>query len=75
MSSVLASGSSCSPMPDICPLASTARASILADPAPTHAGSGRLSGSSGAGCELLEEADAVRSATRGTGAATASTLA
>eukprot|EP00969_Alexandrium_andersonii_P345908 15290398-Alexandrium_andersonii.AAC.1 len=43
MSSVLASGSSCSPMSDICSLASAARTFIPADPTPTHAGPGRLS--------------------------------
>eukprot|EP00969_Alexandrium_andersonii_P119744 5294620-Alexandrium_andersonii.AAC.1 len=62
-------------MSDICSLASTARASIPANSTPMHVGSGRLSGSSGAGRELLEEADAVPCADRGTGAPTAFTLA
>eukprot|EP00969_Alexandrium_andersonii_P110912 4895650-Alexandrium_andersonii.AAC.2 len=75
MSSVLISGTSCSPMSDICSLVSTVRASAPADPTPTNAGSGRPSGSSGAGRELLEEAAEVPSAERGTCAATASTLA
>eukprot|EP00969_Alexandrium_andersonii_P005335 232084-Alexandrium_andersonii.AAC.1 len=62
-------------MPDVCSLASAVRAPAPADPTPTHAGSGRPSGSSGASRELLGEADAVPSVDRGTGAATASTLA
>eukprot|EP00969_Alexandrium_andersonii_P227468 10045691-Alexandrium_andersonii.AAC.1 len=62
-------------MSDICSLVSTVRASAPADLTPAYAGSGRLLGSSGAGRELLEEADAAPSAGRGTGAPTASTLA
>eukprot|EP00969_Alexandrium_andersonii_P327406 14467079-Alexandrium_andersonii.AAC.1 len=62
-------------MSDICSLVPTVRASAPADPTPTHAGSGRLSGSSGAGRELPEEADAAPCADRGTGAAAASALA
>eukprot|EP00969_Alexandrium_andersonii_P197674 8732685-Alexandrium_andersonii.AAC.1 len=61
MSSALTSGSSCSPISDICSLVPTVRASAPADRTPAHAGPGRLSGSSGAsrtGRELLEEADA-----------------
>eukprot|EP00969_Alexandrium_andersonii_P286255 12654767-Alexandrium_andersonii.AAC.1 len=60
-------------MSDICSLMSTILAAAPTNPTPTRAGSGRLSGSSGAGRELLEEADAVPSADRETGAATAST--
>eukprot|EP00969_Alexandrium_andersonii_P273649 12094713-Alexandrium_andersonii.AAC.1 len=56
MSSVLTLGNSCSPMSDICSLAPAVRASAPADPTPARAGSGWLSGSSGAGRELLEEA-------------------
>eukprot|EP00969_Alexandrium_andersonii_P024776 1081604-Alexandrium_andersonii.AAC.1 len=56
-------------------MVSSTRASGAAGPPPVNAGSGRPSGSSCPGREPLEEAAPVPAADRGTGAATASTLA
>eukprot|EP00969_Alexandrium_andersonii_P289276 12786232-Alexandrium_andersonii.AAC.1 len=67
MSSVLASGMSCSPMSDIWSLAPSTRASGVAGPPPTNAGSDRPSESSCPGREPLEEAAPAPTADHGTG--------
>eukprot|EP00969_Alexandrium_andersonii_P108723 4796581-Alexandrium_andersonii.AAC.1 len=56
MSSVFASGTSCSPVSDIRSLVSSARASDAAGPPPINAGSDRPSGPSRPGHEPLEKA-------------------
>eukprot|EP00969_Alexandrium_andersonii_P216947 9582565-Alexandrium_andersonii.AAC.1 len=56
MSSMLALGTSCSPMPDIWSLVSSARASDAAGPPTVGTGSDWPSGSSCPGREPLEEA-------------------
>eukprot|EP00969_Alexandrium_andersonii_P328458 14514027-Alexandrium_andersonii.AAC.1 len=62
-------------MSDIWSLVSRTRASDAAGPPPANAGSDRRSGPSCPGREPLEEAAPAPTADRGTGAATASTLA
>eukprot|EP00969_Alexandrium_andersonii_P214425 9468669-Alexandrium_andersonii.AAC.1 len=66
MSSMFASGISCSPTSDIWSLVSGIRASDAAGPPPVGTGSDRPSGSPCPGREQLEEAAPVPAAGRGT---------